>query len=319
MHLTGTGNGGCHMKTRFQRNRSYHICYVQQSLTRSANLYVTAISILAACAVHAPSSTVEPPRSGSVKPSVVYSPSTAPNLSASPYEPGELKYDVQVSSVVQVVGGDSTHRVDSSRIAGVLTTSFTIGPKRTAVTARVQPDLFSLTVGTGTSTPLVTSGPFIFTIDTQTGQVAPNATRPLQDCSQASADNFSLDGREVIPSIRLPRVDTWKDTLQTVTCRGGALLAVTRIASYTRGQAPDSTVQLLRSTDFRITGSGYQWGQRIEVSGEGTSIDTLGMGGSPLRLREIRGKSQASFVFRAPLQTQEFTQTTTTHLALRRP
>jgi len=286
-------------------------------LVCSASLNVAVSGVLAGCAVHAPSSTAESPRSGAVKPPVVDSSSTTSSLSASPYQPGDLRYDLQIFSIVQVLGGDSTRRADSSRITGILAASFSPASRKNAVTARVQPDSLSLTVSGGTSMPLSMVGPFIFTIDTQTGQVVPNADRIAQDCSQVSGDNLPLDGREVVPGIHLPRIDTWNDTLQTVTCRAGALLTVKRIASYIRIQAADSIVQLLRSTQFQITGRGYQWGQKIEVSGEGTSIDTLGMGGFPLRLQEVHGSSRASFVFRAPLRTQEFSQTAITRLKLR--
>lgn len=274
--------------------------------------------MLAGCAMHVPSSTAESPRTGGVKSSVADSSPIVSTVSTSPYQPGELRYDLQILSIVQAAGADSTHRADSSRIAGILIASFAASSRQNAVTARVQTDSLSLTVPGGTSTPFATADPFTFIIDTQTGQVAPNTDRALQNCSQISTDNIPLDGREVIPSIRLPRVNTWADTLRTATCRGGALLIVKRTALYTQTQVSDSTVQLLRSTQFQITGSGYQWGQKIEVSGEGTSTDTLGMGGFPLRLREVRGNSRANFLFQAPSRTQEFTQTAITHVELRR-
>jgi len=248
---------------------------------------------------------------------MVDSSSTTPNVSRSLYQPGELQYGLQILSIVQAIGGDSTSRTDSSRITGILTASFSAGSRRNVVTAHVQPDSLLLTVGSGTSTPLAITGPFTFAIDTQTGQVVPNANQTSHDCSKLGIDDPPLDGREVLPSIRLPKADTWNDTLQVISCRGGALLTVKRIASYTWMQLPDSAIRLLRLTEFQITGTGYQWGQKIDVSGEGRSIDTLGIAGFPARLQEVRGNSQVNLIFRAPLRTQEFAQTATIRLALR--
>jgi len=282
-------------------------------LTRTVVWSIALSAIVAGCVAHKPPSTIEPP--GVVKSVAADSAPITPSISSTLYQPGELHYDLQIFSVVQAFGGDSTHRADSSRIGGIITTSFTTGPERNVVTARVQSDSLSLTAGSGTSVPLPNTGQFVFAIDTRTGHIMPNSQEMLQDCSQAGPESSPLYGREVIPAIR-SKVDVWNDTLQSSACRGGVVLSVRRIVSYK--QSADSTLRLFRSTQFHITGSGHQWGQKIEVSGEGTSRDTLRMGGSPLRIQGVVGSSQATFVFRSPLRTQEFTQTTTTRIALRR-
>jgi len=301
-----------------QPGREYRYCGFDawRSLWHSVALSVVLPSILAGCAMRKPSPPAEPPRS--VKAAAVDSPSTVLGAGASPYQPGEVRYDVQVLSIVQALGGDSTHHADSSRVSGSLAATFIDGPGRNAATAYVQADSLSLTAGSGTSVPIPTSGRFIFTIDMRTGQVRSSGRDTAQDCPQASPESPPFYGREVIPAI-LPEVDTWNDTLQTSACRGGALLSIRRIASYKRAQSANPAPQLLRSTQFRITGSGYQWGQKIEVSGEGTATDTLQLGGVPLRLQDVHGSSQATLIFRAPLRIQEFTQATTTRITLRRP
>jgi hypothetical protein len=252
-------------------------------------------------------------------PALADSSSTTSKASAVLYQPGQLQYDLSTFSVVQALAGDSTHHADSSRIAGILTTRLTAGPAHNVVTALVQPDSVSLTIGSGTSVPIPLSAPFAFTIDTRTGRVVPNKQETAQDCHQGRSESLPLYGGEVLPAIHVPAVDTWTDTVRTFSCRGGALLAITRIASYRRLQSTDSTPELVRSTQFQVTGSGYQWDQKIEVSGEGTSIDTLHFGGSPLRLQKVVGSSQAILLFRTQSRAQEFAQTATTHITLRHP
>jgi hypothetical protein len=275
--------------------------------------------IFAGCVAHTLPSAAKSSRPVTADPTLVDSSSTTSKASAILYQPGQLQYDLSTFSVVQALASDSTHHADSSRIVGILTTRLTVGPTHNVVTAVVQPDSVSLTIGSGTSVPIPSSAPFVFTIDTRTGRVVPNKQETARDCRQNRAESSPLYGGEVLPAIYVPAVDTWTDTVQTFSCRGGALLEITRIASYKRLQSTDSTPDLIRSTQFQITGSGYQWDQKIEVSGEGTSIDTLHLGGSPLRLQKVVGNSRAILLFRTQSRAQEFSQTATTHITLRYP
>ena len=271
----------------------------------------------AGCTTATPPPITQRPAPGIPKPAAVDSPTTV-NVYASVYTPGRLQYDLQIFSIARVVTGDTAHRTDSTHVTAILTITLTAGPTRNTVIARVQPDSVSVTPGSGTSVPIPRGDPLIFTIETQTGQVTSTSQEVARDCTKGDTDSSPIYGREVLPSIHTPMVHPWTDTVHTTICRGGVSLAITRIASYTQLQSPDSTSQLARVTQFRIAGSGRQWDQQIEVLGEGTSTDTLRLSGSPLRLREVTGSSQTKLSFRTQLRTQEFIQTSTTHLALRR-
>jgi len=232
------------------------------------------------------------------------------------YQPGQLRYRLQISSAVQVTAGDSTHRVDSTRVAGDLDVRFTRTLNREEITAEVRSDSMVLTVGTGTSVPMVSGPLLVFHIDLRTGRIAPNELTGDTFCGRDSSQQSPFSGREVLPSIQLQTVGSWVDTSVTTTCRDSVLLILTRVASYLRLQSSDNTQQLVRSTRVMVSGTGYQWGQKVDVSGEGTATDTLHLDGSPLRLQESVGSSHLRLQFRAPLKTQEFVQSMTTRVRL---
>jgi len=272
--------------------------------------------VLAGCTSAPPPLITERPEPRVRKPAAGDSASIV-TVNASAFMPGQLRYDFQTFSVTRALAGDSTHRVDSTHVTGNFTTTFVAGPSRNTVLARVEPDSISITIGSGTSTPIPSSEALFFTIDTQTGQVTSNYKEVARDCTKGRMDSSPIYGREVLPTLQIPAVQTWTDTVHNLTCRGGALLTITRVASYTRLQSPDSTSQLMRLTQFHITGNGRQWDQKVDVFGDGTSIDTLRLTGSPPRLRDVTGTSQTKLLFRTELRVQEFIQTSTTHIALR--
>jgi hypothetical protein len=239
--------------------------------------------------------------------------------SASPsfgiYQPGQLRYSFQISSVVQASGGDSTHRVDSTRVAGIVVASFTAGSRQEEIIARIQPDTLSITTGAGTSVPMPSSPPFVFRIDARTGRVIPNDARAPNDCARDSVQ-IPIQGAEALPSVPSSAREAWTDTSSAIMCRGGVRLVLSRVASYTRLQSPDSARQFLRSTHVTVSGTGDQWGQKVDVSGDGSSIDTLRLGGFPPRLQQVTGNSELRLQFRAPLKSQEFIQSAATRLQL---
>lgn len=234
------------------------------------------------------------------------------------YQPGQLRYRLQISSAVQLATGDSTHRVDSTRIVGSLGVHFSTIPPRDEVRAEVQPDSLFLIVSSGTSAPLLPGSPIVFHIDPRVGRITANDQPQNTPCGATGSSRSPFSGREVIPTIQPRDVNTWVDTSTSRTCRDSVVLFVTRTASYVRLQAPDSAQRIVRSTRVTVSGTGYQWGQKVDVTGNGTAADTLQINGFPLRLEELAGSSLLRLQFRTPLKTQEFVQSTTTHVLLER-
>ena len=286
-----------------------------RSLTPIQISTATVLLILAGCTIATSPRVTQRPETKVEKP--VVDSSRAVDVNATPYAPGQLQYRLQTSSVVRVIAGDSVDRADSTLLTGVLTLVLVAGPARNSVIADVRSDSVSVATGSGTSAPLPPRDVSAFAIDIQTGRVAPMNQKVRRECAADSADSSPIYGYEVLPSIHAWPVQTWTDTLYTSTCRGGAFLTIARIASYKRLESADSVLRVLRLTQFQISGSGRQWDQKVEVSGEGTSTDTLHLRGSPLRLQAVSGGSQTKLSFRTQLRAQEFTQTSTTHITLR--
>jgi len=285
-------------------------------LTRYQIEILIPVLFLAGCTATRPSPAPERPDPQVQKP-IGGDSSTSVRAATSPFGAGRLDYNFRIFSITHALAGDSTPRADSSLVVGILIATLSVSPSRNTVLARVESDSVTVTTGSGTSVPISPGELFLFTIDTRTGQVVQTNRQTTPDCGSSISDSSPIYGREVLPNISIPATQAWADTVHTSMCRGGALLTVTRIASYTHLQSPDSVKQLLRLTQFHIAGTGRQWDQKIEVSGEGSSLDTLRLSGFPIRLTQITGRSQVRFVFRTQLRVQEFLQTSTTHIALR--
>ena len=278
------------------------------------------VAIITASVVGCATPTVSTPASGishSPVPEVgIQDSANAPSSARLIYQPGQLRYRLQVSSAVQLIVGDSTHRVDSTRVIGNLDVRLTKIPGREQITAEIRPDSMLLTSGTGTSVPMMPRPLLVFHIDLQSGRITPNEPTGNTPCGRDSSLESPFSGREVLPSTQPRTSSNWVDTSTTTTCRDSVLLTVRRVASYVRLQSPDSMQQVIRSTQFTISGTGYQWGQKVDVNGEGIATDTLHFNGSPFRLQELGGTSRLRVRFRAPLKAQEFIQSTTTHVLL---
>lgn len=232
------------------------------------------------------------------------------------YQPGQLRYRLQISSAIQLTTPDSIRRVDSTHVTGIVGVRFSTAPGRDDhVVAEVQPDSMMLFAGTGTSVPMIAGPPSTFEIDPRSGR-ATSSKPPQNICGADSSEQSLFSGREVLPRIQLDPVNNWVDTSATTMCRGAVLLTLMRVASYVRLESPDSSYLLFRLTRLSISGTGYQWGQRVDVAGEGIATDTLKVGGSPIRLQQLTGSSRLQLQFRAPVKVQDFVQTTMTRLFL---
>ncbi len=305
------------MRTHENSHGREIVFWCKQRLTRLRVGGMAGFFIVAGCTSTTRQPTVDKPEPTLQKPITTDS-STGRDVYTTPYAPGQLQYDLQIFSVARAFDGDSVHRSDSTRVIGLITTTFATGSRRNTAIVRVEFDSVSVIRGSGTSVPIRASRSLTFTIDTQTGEVEPTNQARLDSCSKEDLESSPIDGREVLPTIHtLATPNTWTDTLSTSTCRGGALLRITRIASYTRVESPDSTLHIARIAQFQITGNGQQWNQRIEVSGDGTSTDTLRLGGFPLRLLDVAGSSQTRLVFKTELRLQQFIQTSRTHIVMR--
>ena len=229
------------------------------------------------------------------------------------YEPGELHYDVQIKSVLEPVLGDSIHRRDSTQTSSIIQVRFahTNVDGEVLAIARVDSTILRSIDNTPVQLP---AGVFTFHINPKTRQIS--ADQRI-DCSDTTiASDLPIHGLEILPIITPSDAEYWVDTSQVQICRGSITLSLTRIATYTvidRGPAP---IQILRTSTMTISGSGYQWNQRVVVSGQGSATDTLLVDES--RLQRINANARLEVVFNSPLRHQEYVQVTSTLIRLRR-
>ena len=239
------------------------------------------------------------------------------------YQPGMAQYDYRSVSTIQLLANDSTARTDSTQVTAVLTATFSTVSGRQIIEATLKADSI-LVVTQPLSTPLSSfQTQFIpLQLDPATGRFL--SPRPVvTECNQATLD-FIFHGDEVIPAIRNTNKSAppWTDTTASQICRGGMRIQSTRVSRYSIDQSfpsVTSTTQLVRITDIRMSGTGVQWQQAVQVSGEGTSIDTLVITGTPPRVQQLSGTSQLLLEFRSAMMTQRFLQTSTASITKRTP
>lgn len=229
------------------------------------------------------------------------------------YEPGQLNYDVHIRSSLQPTAGDSVHRFDSTQMSSIIRIHFVPASPDGQLLAQTQIDSTILRTTDNSSTQLPT-GTFTLRINTRGRQVLP---RTRIDCSDTTTTTSQLpvQGLEVLPTVGPTDTDHWVDTSVVETCRGTVAVTLTRIATYRVLTQSLTTSQLVRTTSMTMGGSGYQWGQRVSVTGHGTAIDTLSITES--RLQHIGGNAQLEMAFDSLLRHQQYVQTTSTQITLR--
>lgn len=235
------------------------------------------------------------------------------------YYPGIQRYDYRLDVVIKSIAGDSIPRVDSSQIRAVLTTSFRM-PVEGMLEAHVEVDsAMAIVLGHAGTTHALPSQSFAFKISPTTGQVLQQSDVVGHDADSCSdqASNSSFHGTELLPIIH-PGARVWTDSSVVRECRGSVRLMFSRTMHYQLAEFSGPLWQLVRVTEARVTGSGSQWSQPVEVSGKGSSVDTFFISQSPPRLQRLSGTSQLEIGFQSQLRSQRFVQAITV-LAVVRP
>ena len=106
----------------------------------------------------------------------------------------------------------------------------------------------------------------------------------------------------------------WRDTVSTTVCRGGVALTTTAVRQYeARGLAPyagEQALELARTTELTVTGSGAPYGQSVSVAGQGSGTTTLFVDPGGGGLLGSTGETTATLTFTGPRGTTTFAQTT---------
>jgi hypothetical protein len=227
------------------------------------------------------------------------------------YQAGSIQYDYRLTSTVQVLAGDSIPRTDSTRMTAVLVATFSDEPTHRFTDVSIKADSIRLTAlpATPSAAGNVLTEFHTLRLDQSTKHISTSRS-PLSDCTETTVD-LMLHGDEVVPALpQQPTIRSWADSSVFELCRAGVKLQFNRIARYRLDDMQTLTDQrrVFRAVDLQISGSGIQWQQPVQVTGTGTSVDTLVFAQNPIRLRAVSGMSQINLEFRSPTRRQQFNQ-----------
>jgi hypothetical protein len=275
------------------------------------------VGLLCACATQRP--TTSTPVSATPSPTKLQdSLHTSKRDDASIYQPGDVRYTLQLKSVVQTTMGDSIPRVDSSRLTAILSAKYSLAPQSHFVHGVVTTDSVTLSTfaNAGAPTVVLPNRSYSVDIDPLAGKITVGHT--TQPCTQES-DDGPFHGDEITPLIPSTGARLWADSSTYSACRGGVLFRFARVASYRRDtvSAPlvsDSLARVVRAVDLVVVGTGSQWQQAVEATGHGTSVDTLMIHTRRLQLQSVSGTGRLELSFKSALRLQHFVQTTTTRI-----
>jgi hypothetical protein len=277
--------------------------------------WILATSTVAACGRQ----TVSLPKSTSTTVPIPNQDTAAAEFRSLPgtFSPGEERYNAQITSSVQLTG-DSSSRVDSTHLTGQIAITFATAQATDHVIATVRIDSVTVRSSNNIVGTLLPNRTFLFNVDRRTGQVIRTIVDPQPLCTKDTTA-LPFDGTEVLPTIRVRPSPIWIDTSHTEICRGEVLLRVTRITTYsTTPTVNQSIAQIARSSRVTVSGSGFQWSQKVDASGEGVTSDTLFFSPSS-RLERVSGTSSLRLAFRSPFRTQQFLQLATTSISTTTP
>ena len=232
------------------------------------------------------------------------------------FHPGRVVYDLAVRSVIESIVGDSNPRIDSSYVNSVVSAEFTADVSQSQIQAVVHIDSTRLTTSPG-QPRYFGAVQYTFAIS-QSGQIQ-NTSTPSRVCGM-EPDN-PITGAEILPRFPVTSLVTelWRDTTAYELCRGSVLLQARRVATYRRVTSYDATSgsQFIRQSHLTFTGRGNQWGQPVEATGSGDSVDTLTLSSTPPRLTRITGSGRLELRFASQFRSQTLQQISQLQIQLR--
>jgi hypothetical protein len=288
-------------------------------MSRSTPIWkLVVVSLASACTPQRPSVVSTPASTSSSAPRSVDSVLAPTGSSYGIYQPHDAGYTFRLKSVIQTATEDSIPRVDSSRLTAILSLKYSPVSQSRFIRGAMTTDSVALSTFAPLSAPTVIlpNQSYSIDIDPLNGRTTVNGSR--QACTQEGVDG-PFRGDEVTPAIPLSSTQTWTDTSTFTACRGGVLLHFTRISSYRRDAALNSTMgdsvtRVFRAVDLTLTGAGTQWQQVVEATGHGVSVDTLWIRSTPPQLQAISSAARLELFFKSALRSQHFVQTTTTRI-----
>jgi hypothetical protein len=222
------------------------------------------------------------------------------------YGPGQLQFALRLEAIIRATG-DTLHQPDSSQMTALATVLFRNG-ERNSIDAIIAIDSIRRFFP-GNTSQAFPNQELAFTINQESGHPIPKTSSAQNNCD-TDTTQVPFSGVELLPTIPLLPRASWVDTSNIHVCRGGARLTLQRVSAYQLlpGESP---TRITRKSQVTVTGTGRQWNQPVQVTGDGISSDTIWLTTThPRRLDRLDSTSQLNVSFRSSLRVQAFQQTT---------
>ena len=305
---------GAHVEALLEEKKTTRIARVAlgESLMYGSLLLI----VTTACSTHTSQPTHSLPSSPVAQPSSVVEPRSTAHL-VSVFHPGSVTYDLTIASLMESVSGDSIPRKDSMYLTSTVSAVFSAPASTSELHASIQVDSTRVVL---TSNQVRQFGKvqYMYRIDATSGQSHRLANSPQQACG--TEDINPVTGDEILPRLPVTWPQFWNDTTQFELCRAGILFRGVRIATYERKLTADSTqaTEIIRQIRLTLSGRGTQWGQPVEGTGSGISVDTLLVSRTQTRVLQGSGQTQLEMKFTSQFRNQILRQTSRLKLALQR-
>lgn len=229
------------------------------------------------------------------------------------FAPGEVTYDITITSITDASNTDSLVQRDSTEVHGVLRARF-INEREANTHVELRAD--SVRTRSSTGTMLQPEGSnYTYEINTLSNSRVQFRRILAPPCTMN--DSSILTGTEVLPGFPTSALTlkAWVDTAFHELCRGGMALRITRIAHYyldsLASDPPTPPLfRFLRNSQIKLEGQGTQWNQPVELIGNGNATDTLLISSQIPRLSTVKGSTYLELTFVSQFRTQKFHQTT---------
>lgn len=264
---------------------------------------------LAACASGGGGPVVIPPQPVTPGPSGASAPPLVP---VRPYGSGSPTYVVTTTASIRADADTAAATADSVETTFIAHLLLERGGNRLFVSGTI--DSFTVR-GTGRVAGAPPAGPLRFRGEGSAFGERMTFVPDLPASCDSPAEALLATARDLIVPLpdRVTAGAMWRDTVTATVCRGGVALTTTAVRQYVaRGLAPhagEQALELARTTELTVVGSGSQHGQSVSVTGQGSGTTTLFVDPGGGGLLGSTAETTAALSFTGPRGTTTFTQT----------
>ena len=230
------------------------------------------------------------------------------------YKPGRSIYD-HVASASVSMRGDSVIVPDT--IATTARLLLRLQREDQRLNASLTVDSLRVTVGKRVNPLEQAAIPSPVVLNAHVGA---NGRITVQDSSLVAECDLPSSGTTIAAARELLRAfpqtfelnQQWRDTVQTLSCRGGVHMRATTVSDYTvariEGVGAAQVVRVARRGTLTLSGEGQQAGQNVTVSGTGRTTGTLTIDVPAGVVTESESRFETELTLFAGDRSQQFLQ-----------